>query len=232
MQSHDGHLLVSRRRSDETSACTAVQITLSETIQQFVFSMQRTEVSTCGSSGEKLMAIGDPFPFEKRAKKKSSKRARNHKLSPVLRAKLPRLKKRSRGKPFEPGHTIGLATRFKKGASANPGGRPSYKKYSEALRALVAADPNEEFQIDSNATALAVRVVKMGKKGNMGAIREIGDRTEGRPAITIQGDGSPDQITLLVEAMTERSKQIGHPEGWMPPLLEAGDEQEVAADDE
>src|ERR1700732_4720111 len=167
------------------------------------------------------MAIGDPFPFEKTKSSKTAKRERKQKFSPVLRRKLPRLKKRPRGKSFEPGNTVGLATRFKKGDRANPGGRPSYKKYSEALRALVAADPDETFEINSNAAALAARVVKMGKKGNISAIREIGDRCEGRPAITIQGDGSPDQITLLVEAMTERSREIGHPEGWQPPLLES-----------
>jgi hypothetical protein len=165
-------------------------------------------------------------------KTKSAKRERKQTLTSALRRKLPRRKLRPRGKSFEPGNSYGLATRFVKGISPNPGGRPSYKKYSEALRALVAADPNEEFQIDSNAAALAARVVKMGKKGNISAIREIGDRCEGRPAITIQGDGSPDKIMLLVEAMTERSREIGHPEGWVPPLLESGEEQEEAQNDE
>lgn len=163
---------------------------------------------------------------------KSEKRERKQKLSPVLRRKLPRLKKRPRGKSFEPGNTIGASTRFQKGHSANPGGRPSYKKYSEALRALVAADPNEEFQLDSNASVLASRVVKMGVKGNISAVREIGDRCEGRPAITVHSDGSPDQLTLLIEAMKERSREIGHPEGWVPPLLESGEEHDDATSDE
>jgi len=165
-------------------------------------------------------------------KVKSAKRVKKQQLASVLRRKLPRLKKRPRGKSFEPGNSYGLATRFQKGNRANPGGRPSYKKYSEALRALVAADPDETFEINSNAAALAARVVKMGKKGNISAIREIGDRCEGRPAITIQGDGSPDKIMLLVEAMTERSREIGHPEGWVPPLLKSGEEQEEAQNDE
>jgi Family of unknown function (DUF5681) len=165
-------------------------------------------------------------------KVKSVKRERKQQLTPVLRRKLPRLKKRPRGKSFEPGNSYGLATRFQKGNRANPGGRPSYKKYSEALRALVAADPDETFEINSNAAALAARVVKMGKKGNISAIREIGDRCEGRPAITVHSDGSPDQVALLIEAMTERSREIGHPEGWVPPLLESGEEQEEAANDQ
>jgi hypothetical protein len=33
--------------------------------------------------------------------------------------------------------------------------------------------------------------------------------------------------------MTERSREIGHPEGWQPPLLlESGEEQEEAQNDE
>jgi len=185
-------------------------------LQAICISMPRNEMSACGSSGDASMS----------KKPKSEKRERKQKLAPVLRRKLPRLKKRPRGKSFEPGNSYGLATRFKKGNRANPGGRPSYKKYSEALRALVAADPDETFEINSNAAALAARVVKMGKKGNISAIREIGDRCEGRPAITVHSDGSPDQITLLVEAMTERSREIGHPEGWVPPLLESGVDEE------
>ena len=171
--------------------------------------------------------------MSKKAKSsKPAKRRSQQKFSPVLRRKLLRLKKRPRGKSFLPGNTIGASTRFQKGASANPGGRPSYAKYSEALRALVAADPDETFEINSNAAALAARVVKMGVKGNISAIREIGDRCEGGPAITVHSDGSPDQITLLVQAMTEKSREIGHPEGWVPPLLESGEEQEEATSDE
>jgi uncharacterized protein DUF5681 len=164
-------------------------------------------------------------------KVRSAKRETQQQLTPDLRRKLIRLKKRPRGKSFEPGNSYGLATRFQKGNRANPGGRPSYKKYSEALRALVAADPDETFEINSNAAALAARVVKMGKKGNISAIREIGDRCEGRPAITVHSDGSPDQIMLLVEAMTERSREIGHPEGWVP-ALESGEEQEETTNDD
>jgi|HubBroStandDraft_6_1064221.scaffolds.fasta_scaffold203518_2 hypothetical protein len=164
---------------------------------------------------------------------KSSKRVRKQSLAPVVRGKLPRLKKRPRGKSFEPGNTIGASTRFQKGNRANPGGRPSYKKYSEALRALVAADPNQEFEIDTNAAVLAARILKMAKKGNLGAIREVGDRTEGRAAITLHSDGAADQVALLIASMTERGHELGRPEGWQPPLLEAGEEQEEeAADDE
>jgi hypothetical protein len=53
----------------------------------------------------------------------------------------------------------------------------------------------------------------------------IARRAEGRPAVTIQGDGSPDKIMLLIEGLTRESARIGHPEGWQPPpLLESGEE--------
>jgi len=61
----------------------------------------------------------------------------------------------------------------------------------------------------------------------------IARRAEGRPAVTIQGDGSPDKIMLLVEGLTRESASIGHPEGWQPPpLLESGEELEQAQNDE
>ena len=114
--------------------------------------------------------------------------------------------------------------KFKKGASGNPAGRPAGSRNKGTLAC--------EQLLDDECQLLILKAMEMGKKGNISAIREIGDRCEGRPAITIQGDGSPDKIMLLVEAMTERSREIGHPEGWVPPLLKSGEEQEEAQNDE
>jgi hypothetical protein len=178
------------------------------------------------------MAIGDLFPFEKRAKKKSSKRVRNHGLAPDLRGKFPRFKKRPRGKSFLPGNTVGISTRFKEGNRANPGGRPKLKIISDACRAVVSSDVTEKMQPQTRAEKVASKLFGLAEKGNISAIRELADRCEGRPAITVTSDGGQDKVMLLIQSMTERSREIGHPEGWQPPLLESGDEQEVAADDE
>jgi hypothetical protein len=179
------------------------------------------------SCGEKLMAIGDPFPFEKKVKSsKRVKRGRKQQLAPVTR-----VKKRPRGRSFEPGNGFGAEHRFVKGQpSANPSGRPLCKEISKALRERLASD--KPIPAKTGAEKIAKEWFEQSLGGNISAIVSLTDRCEGRPAITVHGDGAPDQIMLLVEAMSERSRQIGHPEGWMPPpLLEAGDENE-AVDDE
>jgi hypothetical protein len=177
------------------------------------------------------MAIGDPFPFE-RAKVKSSKRVKREKkqvLTPDVRGKYKKhkLRYRARGKSFVPGNTVGLSTRFKEGNRANPGGRPKLKIISDACRAVVSSDLTAKEQPQTRAEKVASKLYRLAEKGNISAIRELADRCEGRPAITVTGDGSQDKIMLLIEGMTRQSERIGHPEGWVPPLLESGDESET-----
>ena len=170
------------------------------------------------------MAIGDKFPFEKRVKKR--------KPAPVLSALGVKLKGRPRGKSFEPGHGYGAEHRFKPGQSGNPGGRPKSAELSTALRAKLKSDTTRKLKARTYAEKLCDELVEQGLLGNVSAIIAIGDRTEGKPAVTILDDGRPDAVLQLIEGMTQRSREIGHPEGWMPPLLESGEEQDEAQNDE
>jgi len=167
-------------------------------------------------------------------KVRSAKREKKQKLTPDLRGKYKKhkLRYRPRGKSFQKGNTVGISTRFKEGNRANPGGRPKLKVISDACRALVSSDLTEKMQPQTRAEKVASKLFGMAEKGNISAIRELADRCEGRPAITVTGDGSPDKIMLLIQGMTERSREIGHPEGWVPPLLESGEEQEEATNDD
>jgi hypothetical protein len=142
--------------------------------------------------------------------------------------KLKRLKLKPRGRPFEPGNKIGH--RFEKGNNANPGGRPRFAKISEALRALLAAKPTDEFEIMTNAEAIAYKIFRMGKKGSIAAIREVGDRSEGRPNISIGfGNGNSDNLPMLIAAMHTRHRKIGPPEDFIE--LPEESEQEGADGD-
>jgi hypothetical protein len=139
--------------------------------------------------------------------------------------KLKRLKMKPRGRPFPPGNKIGH--RFEPGNNANPGGRPRFAKISEALRALLAAKPTDKFEITTNAEAIAYKIFRMGKKGSIAAIREVGDRSEGRPNISIGfGNSGGDNLPLLIAAMTVRHREIGPPENWIPLEEGADDEQQ------
>jgi len=155
-------------------------------------------------------------------KAKSAKRVRKQVAAPVMRAR-----QAPRGKPFPKGHSIGLSTRFQPGQSGNPGGRPVSRKLSEAYRAIAASDLSDPIPVRTEAEAVARKVFKMARKGNMSAAREIADRIEGRPAVTLQGGDGHNNLALLIASMDRASDLLGPPEG-MPckqPLLEAGDDE-------
>ncbi len=86
-------------------------------------------------------------------------------------------KQAAKGK-FSPGNNIGK--KFPKGVSGNPSGRPKLTKLTEALREQLAEEmPNAPER--TVAEAIARALIKEAVSGNVQAIREIGDRTEGKP---------------------------------------------------
>ena len=86
-------------------------------------------------------------------------------------------KQTGKGK-FAPGNKIG--NRFKKGETGNPSGRPKLTRLTEALREQLAeAMPNAPER--TIAETLARTLIREGIGGNVQAIREIADRTEGKP---------------------------------------------------
>jgi hypothetical protein len=93
-------------------------------------------------------------------------------------------KQTAKGK-FPPGNKIGK--QFPKGQSGNPRGRPKLTRLTDALREqLAAANPNapEETIAEQIARALISEAIS----GNVQAIREIGDRCEGKPKQAIDLD--------------------------------------------
>ena len=151
------------------------------------------------------------------AKLKREKRAARGVLS---------LKKRPRGKAFPKGNKLG--TPFPKGVSGNPGGRPKFGKISDALRALLALGVDEPIETRTNADVMAVKLFRLGKKGHLSAIREVGDRSEGRPAQSLVIDERGDPVLELIASMEAASRLRGVPEGFIA-LNESGEENEAAA---
>jgi hypothetical protein len=90
--------------------------------------------------------------------------------------------KRANG-TFAPGNKLG--NRFKPGESGNPQGRPKITLLSEALRAqLSEVMPNER----TVAERIAAALIAEAARGNVQAIREIGDRTEGKARQSVDVD--------------------------------------------
>jgi hypothetical protein len=76
---------------------------------------------------------------------------------------------------------------FPKGTSGNPAGRPKKALLSDALRrqlAITAPGMPERTQAEAIASALIAEAIL----GNVAAIREVGDRSEGKPAQAIALD--------------------------------------------
>ncbi len=99
---------------------------------------------------------------------------------------------------FAPGHKLG--NRFAKGESGNSAGRPKLTRLSEALRqqlAEISPDADEQ----TIAEEIAKTLVRLALSGDVQAIREIADRTEGKPKQAIDLD-----LDLQLDWRTEAQK--------------------------
>lgn len=86
---------------------------------------------------------------------------------------------------FAQGNKIG--NRFPKGESGNPEGRPKKTRLTDALREqLKESHPTKPDE--TIAELIAKRLISEALKGNVQAIKEIGDRTEGKPKQSIDLD--------------------------------------------
>ena len=88
-------------------------------------------------------------------------------------------------KIFDP--EIGRATRWTKGqASPNPGGRPSKTPLSDAYRRLLETPYPGDERGRTYVERIAEVVCFEAGGGDLAAVREIADRTEGRPRQNVE----------------------------------------------
>jgi hypothetical protein len=97
---------------------------------------------------------------------------------------------------FAPGHKLG--NRFKKGESGNLSGRPKLTRLTECLRQQLAEQmPNASER--TIAEAIARTLIREALVGNIAAIKECFDRSEGKAPINLDvggKDGEPMLITF------------------------------------
>lgn len=91
--------------------------------------------------------------------------------------------------------------RWTPGHSGNPGGRPSSQSLNSAIRAKLD-EMHEDGQ--TRAQRIAAILVELAEGGDLRAIREVIDRTEGRPAQSIALDtGIPYELKPVVFAQRD-----------------------------
>lgn len=97
---------------------------------------------------------------------------------------------------FPPGNKLG--NRFKKGETGNPQGRPKRTRLTDALREQLQESHPKKPE-ETIAELIARRLIAEALKGNMQAIKEVFDRSEGRAPLTLDvgnKDGEPILITF------------------------------------
>jgi hypothetical protein len=109
-------------------------------------------------------------------------------------------------KIFDP--EIGKATRWTKGqASPNPGGRPSKTPLSDAYRRLLEAPYPGDERGRSYVQRIAEVVCYEAGGGDLAAVREITDRTEGRPRQNVEMN-TIDLSKLTLEQQLQLAKLL------------------------
>jgi hypothetical protein len=152
---------------------------------------------------------------------KSKPSVTREELTPHLSALGAKVKKRRRGKSFEPGNGFGSEHRFKKGVSGNPGGRTKCSELRKALRVKLASMASLPKPGRTFAEKVADKWVDLALNGNSAAIAAIADNAEGRPHQSISVDDSTqDSMLLLVAGMNRMSAHLGPPEDNSPRFLE------------
>ena len=94
-----------------------------------------------------------------------------------------------------------------KGKSGNPGGRPGRRPVTDALLELLDEQCPKGPAGRTNAEAIAQALVKKAIQGDVRAVQEISDRTEGRTGIALPRTELP-RSALLELAISDWDRLI------------------------
>ncbi len=101
---------------------------------------------------------------------------------------------------------------FQKGQSGNPAGRPKSAILSNAIRKKLNEIDETDPQGRTYAEVLAEQLIMKAKTGDVQALREIADRTEGkaRQSIMLTSD-KRERYEREIETMQEAAESFGEP---------------------
>jgi hypothetical protein len=105
-----------------------------------------------------------------------------------------------------------VSTRFKPGQSGNPKGRPKSLTLSEAYRRELAKVDESDPDKRTYAELLAEQMIVKAKGGDVAALREIADRTEGKARQTINLTVEKrEQLERAIDGIMREAEQAGEP---------------------
>lgn len=81
-----------------------------------------------------------------------------------------------------------------------PLGNTNGQKGREWRQAIRRALAHKYGSYDEGLLALAGKLVESAETGDMSALREIGDREDGKPAQAIVGDASADPVQVVIQS--------------------------------
>jgi hypothetical protein len=91
-----------------------------------------------------------------------------------------------------------------KGQSGNPGGRPKKTVLSDAMKAQLEMPYPGDKKKRTWAEVIAEKTAKKAIEGNIYAVSELGDRTEGRPRQAVElGGAGGGAIDVNITGLTE-----------------------------
>lgn len=91
---------------------------------------------------------------------------------------------------------------FEPGQSGNPGGRRKAKPFLDALRLEAKACENGE-PCEAKPGSLRWNARKLLEAGEVGTIKEVADRFDGKVAQAIVGDDDEDPINVVTKIVRE-----------------------------
>lgn len=112
-------------------------------------------------------------------------------------------KRKPRGRPFPKGNPWA----WKPGQSGNPAGRTSLVRIGEAYSKILGIPIPDDPMDRTYAEAIAQKVAELALKGNLFAVEEIADRTEGKPKQPVEHSGPDGGPIVIEQAIREQAEK-------------------------
>ncbi len=117
---------------------------------------------------------------------------------------------KQRNNSEEPDKRLANLKPFQPGQSGNPKGRPKSITLSEAYRKMLAAMDETDPQGRTRAEVLAEQMYSKAKTGDVGALKEIADRVEGKARQTIAlSVEKREQLEQAISGIMRDAEQAG-----------------------